>query len=224
MFPIKDENPTKTIPFFTILIILANSFVFYREITSIDMEKMVFNYGLIPKEFIQNINHLKIVDSTFALFSSMFLHGGFFHIISNMWFFWIFGNNVEDALGHFRFLIFYLLCGIGAGLSQIIMNPNSQIPMVGASGAISGVLGAYFLLFPGARILTLVILFYFIRTVYIPAGMFILFWFLMQVISSFTVNPETGGIAWYAHIGGFLTGVFLCGLFVRKKVRRRLFS
>lgn len=223
MFPIKDENPTRTIPFVTIFIILANCFVFYKELISIDMEKMVYNYGLIPKEFIYNLRFLKIRDSLFPLFSSMFLHGGFFHIISNMWFFWIFGNNVEDALGHFRFFIFYLLCGAGAGLSQILMNPDSTIPMVGASGAISGVLGAYFLLYPGARILTVVVIFYFIRMVYVPAGIFIIFWFILQVISSFTINPEGGGIAWFAHIGGFLTGVFLCGLFVKKKIRRRLF-
>lgn len=223
MFPVKDENPTRTIPFLTIFIILTNCFVFYKELISVDMEKLLFNYGLIPGEFILNLRLLKIGDSIFALFSSMFLHGGFFHIISNMWFFWIFGNNVEDTLGHFRFLIFYLFCGVGAGLSQIFMNPDSTIPMVGASGAISGVLGAYFLLYPGARILTVVILFFFIRMVYIPAGIFILFWFFLQVISSFTVNPEGGGIAWYAHIGGFLTGVLLAGLFAGKRIKRRLF-
>ncbi len=223
MFPIKDENPVRTVPLVTILIIIANCFFFYKELISTDMEKFVFNYGLIPKEFILNLKELKIGDSIFPLFSSMFLHGGFFHIISNMWFFWIFGNNVEDTMGHFRFLIFYLSCGIGAGLSQIIMNPNSTIPMVGASGAISGVLGAYFLFHPGARILTLVIVFFFIRMVYIPAGVFILFWFFLQIINSFTINSEHGGIAWYAHIGGFLAGLLLTEFFAGKRIKLRLF-
>ncbi len=223
MFPIKDENPARTIPFLTILIIIANSFFFYIELTSPDMKGFIFNYGLIPREFFLNLKELKIGDSIFPFFSSMFLHGGFFHIISNMWFFWIFGNNVEDAMGHFKFLIFYLLCGVGAGLSQILMNPHSTIPMVGASGAISGVLGAYFLFYPGARILTLVIAFFFVRMIYVPAGIFILIWFFMQVVNSLTINPEGGGIAWYAHIGGFLTGIFLAGFFVRKRVRRRFF-
>lgn len=224
MFPLKDENPTHSFPFITIMIIIANAFIFYVEITAPNMEEFVMQHGLIPKSFLQDLLHFRVENSIFDLFSSMFLHGGFFHIISNMWFFWIFGNNVEDAMGHFRFLVFYLLCGIGAGLSQILMNINSTIPMVGASGAISGVIGAYFLLYPGARILTLVFVFYFIRLIYIPAGIFIIFWFVMQVISSFTLGHEGGGIAWYAHIGGFITGVLLSGIFVKKRIRRRLFG
>jgi len=223
MIPLKDENPTRTISFFTVIIILTNIFVFYKELTSEDMETFIFQHGLIPINFISDIMHLKLENSLFDLFSSMFMHGGLFHIISNMWFFWIFGNNVEDAMGHLRFLLFYLLCGIGAGLSQIFMNIHSTIPMVGASGAISGVIGAYFLLYPGARILTLVFFFYFIRLVYIPAGIFILFWFIMQVVSSVTIGSESGGVAWYAHIGGFLTGVMLTPILVKRKRRYRNF-
>lgn len=224
MFPLKDENPAYSFPIVTIAIIIANIFLFYVELTAPNMEEFIIQHGLIPKNFIHDLLLFRPENSIFDLFYSMFLHGGFFHIISNMWFFWIFGNNVEDAMGHFRFLVFYLLCGIGAGLSQILMNINSTVPMVGASGAISGVIGAYFLLYPGARILTLVLVFYFIRLVYIPAGIFILFWFIIQVISSLTMSQEGGGIAWYAHIGGFITGVLLCGIFVKRKIRRRLFG
>lgn len=221
MLPLRDENPTRTFPIFTILIILLNAVVYYFELRALDFEGFIYDYGLIPASFIKDIKHYRVLEAFSDLLSSMFMHGNLFHIISNMWFFWIFGNNVEDALGHFRFLLFYLLCGTGAALLQVIMGPSSEIPMVGASGAISGVLGAYFLFFPGARILTLVIYFFFVRLIYIPAGIFLLFWFIMQVLNSLVSNPQTGGVAWYAHIGGFVTGLLLSMVLGKRKRRSR---
>src|SRR2546425_1669215 len=158
----------------------------------------------------------------------MFLHGGFFHVAGNMLYLWIFGDNVEDTLGHGRFLLFYLFCGLAAALAQTVMNPASKIPMVGASGAISGVVGAYLLLFPYARVLTLVTFGFFIRFVHIPAIVVLGFWIVVQFfagVAAFSVTSasgrETGGVAWFAHIGGFVTGMAL--LFVlRRRPGRRL--
>ncbi|HEY4716501.1 MAG TPA: rhomboid family intramembrane serine protease, partial [bacterium] len=136
----------------------------------------------------------------------------------NMWFLWVFGNNVEDAMGHLKFIIFYILCGIGAAMTQTIAAPNSQIPMVGASGAISGVLGAYLFLYPRAIVLTAVPIFFFIKLLYIPAAIFITLWFIFQILSSINMNPSGGGVAWFAHIGGFISGiVFLKAFYTRRK-------
>jgi membrane associated rhomboid family serine protease len=149
----------------------------------------------------------------------MFLHGGFLHVAGNMLFLWIFGNNIEDTVGHGRFIIFYLLCGLVAGLVQVVMTPHSTIPLVGASGAISGVMGAYMILFPRAKILTLIFLGFFIRVVRIPAYFFLFFWFLIQLISAFYVGSavDRGGVAFFAHIGGFVAGLGLVKLFEKRK-------
>jgi membrane associated rhomboid family serine protease len=154
----------------------------------------------------------------------MFLHGGLFHIAGNMLYLWIFGNNVEDTLGHFRFLGFYLLAGVGAAVAQVVMSPESRIPMVGASGAISGVLGAYLFLFPHATVLTLITFGFFIRFVHIPAVIVLGFWIVVQVLNGLIsvgrVSDE-GGVAWFAHIGGFVAGIVLLFLF-RPRAGRRL--
>ena len=154
-----------------------------------------------------------------TIFTSMFLHGGLFHLLGNMLFLWIYGNNVEDSMGHIKFLIFYLLCGLAASLLQAIISFDSSIPMIGASGAVSGVLSAYFLLFPKARVLTLVVLLIFITFIRIPAGLLIGFWFLSQIINAYFNDPNSPGVAWYAHIGGFLMGLFLIPFFKKKKFK-----
>jgi membrane associated rhomboid family serine protease len=143
------------------------------------------------------------------IFTSMFIHGGFAHIIGNMWFLWIFGDNVESALGHVRYIIFYFVCGIAAALLQVMIDPSSSIPMVGASGAIAGVLGAYMIRYPRARVHVFVFIFIFITTIQIPAFYVLGFWFLMQLTSGLgTLGPDaTGGVAWFAHIGGFIAGI-----------------
>jgi membrane associated rhomboid family serine protease len=155
-----------------------------------------------------------------TVLTSMFLHAGFAHLLGNMVFLWIFGNNVEDATGHPRFLLFYLACGVAAALSHILTRPGSTVPMVGASGAISGVLGAYFLLYPHARIVTLVLLGFFAQTVRIPAFFFLGLWFLMQLFPAFlSVGGDGGGVAWFAHIGGFVAGMLLLVPFKRRRAR-----
>jgi membrane associated rhomboid family serine protease len=153
-----------------------------------------------------------------TIVTSMFLHGGFLHLGGNMLYLWIFGNNVEDAMGHGRFIVFYLLCGAAAALAQALPNPESTIPMIGASGAISGVLGAYVLLHPHARILVGIPIFFYLHLTYLPASLMLGIWFLMQIISSFNINPEEGGVAWYAHIGGFVAGLVLIPFFKRREV------
>ena len=162
---------------------------------------------------------LYLVPPVATVFSSMFLHGGFMHLAGNMLYLWIFGNNVEDSMGHVRFVIFYLLCGVAAALAQAWPNPDSTIPMIGASGAISGVLGAYLLLFPRARVLVLIPLGAFSRIVYVPAMFVLGFWFVLQLISTALTEGGQGGVAWGAHIGGFVAGMVLIPLFKHRHVR-----
>ena len=207
-FPYKDDNPRVLIPFVTYFIIGLNALVFIYQYFIIQgaqlSENFIYTYALIPA----NPNILTI-------FSSMFMHGGFTHIIFNMWFLWIFGDNIESVLGHKKYLLFYFLCGIGAGLSQIQIDPDSTIPMVGASGAIAGVLGAYLFRFPRATVHVLVILIVFITFIRVPAMIVIGFWFLSNLTAGIgTLGIEqTGGTAWFAHIGGFISGVLFNYLF-----------
>ena len=149
----------------------------------------------------------------------MFLHGGIFHLLGNMLFLWIYGNNIEDSMGHAKFLFFYITCGFAAAFLQALLSPNSSTPMIGASGAVSGVLSAYFLLFPKARVLTLVILIIFITFIRIPAGILIGLWFLSQIVNAYFTDPNSPGVAWYAHIGGFLMGLFLIPFLKKKKFK-----
>tara|TARA_B100001142_G_scaffold299898_1_gene324195 strand:- start:907 stop:1551 length:645 start_codon:yes stop_codon:yes gene_type:complete len=201
--PYKDDNLRILFPFVTYIIIAINISVFLIQ-NSLALGEPSFNqiairtFGFTPKSF----NFLTI-------FSSMFIHGGLGHIFSNMWFLYIFGDNVESILGHINFLKFYLFCGLGAAITQFCINPDSIIPMVGASGAIAGVLGAYMLRFPKARVHVLAIIIIFITTFNIPAQIVLGIWFLMQIsggLSSLGIDT-TGGVAWFAHIGGFITGV-----------------
>ena len=207
-FPYKDDNPRVLIPFVTYFIIGLNILVFIYQYFIIQgaqlSENFIYTYALIPAN-----------PTILTIFSSMFMHGGFTHIIFNMWFLWIFGDNIESVLGHKKYLLFYFLCGIGAGLSQIQINPESTIPMVGASGAIAGVLGAYLFRFPRATVHVLVILIIFITFIRVPAMIVIGFWFLSNLTAGIgTLGIEqTGGTAWFAHIGGFISGVLFNYLF-----------
>ena len=207
-FPYKDDNPRVLIPFVTYFIIGLNILVFIYQYFIIQgaqlSENFIYTYALIPAN-----------PSILTIFSSMFMHGGFTHIIFNMWFLWIFGDNIESVLGHKKYLLFYFLCGIGAGLSQIQIDPESTIPMVGASGAIAGVLGAYLFRFPRATVHVLVILIVFITFIRVPAMIVIGFWFLSNLTAGIgTLGIEqTGGTAWFAHIGGFISGVLFNYLF-----------
>ncbi len=219
LLPLRDENPTRRVPVLTIIIIFVNCLIFLFQVLSPQgLDYYTLKMGAIPYE----ITHFKTLDygprvsPLLSLFTAMFLHGSLFHLLGNMLYLWIFGNNVEDFLGFFRFILFYLLSGLGASLTHIIFNPNSQVPMIGASGAIAGVLGAYFILYPGARVSTLLFLFIFIRVVPIPAAYVLGFWFLMQVLNV----GLGGGVAWFAHIGGFLIGILLVKVFSGRKKRR----
>jgi len=205
----------------TIIIIAANIAVFFYQ-TSLGkgVEAFVFAYGAIPSAIVSSKLSVQNLHPFLTLVTSQFLHGGLLHILGNMWFLWIFGDNVEDAMGKIKFLIFYLICGIAAALTHTFFSPHSTMPLVGASGAIAGVLGAYFLLFPRARILTFIFLFPFIfDVVALPAIIFLGFWFLLQIFYA----PFGGGIAWFAHIGGFLCGIILSIFFASKRqVRPRI--
>ena len=207
-FPYKDDNPRVLIPFVTYFIIGLNILVFiyqYFIIQGVQLsEDFIYTYALIPAN-----------PSILTIFSSMFMHGGFTHIIFNMWFLWIFGDNIESVLGHKKYLLFYFLCGIGAGLSLKQIDPESTFPMVGASGAIAGVLGAYLFRFPRATVHVLVILIVFITFIRVPAMIVIGFWFLSNLTAGIgTLGIEqTGGTAWFAHIGGFISGVLFNYLF-----------
>jgi len=221
--PLKDDNPTNTFPFVTVGLIVANCFVFYHQLT-LNLpasQRFIFQWGAIPYQIVHGeiLYGPGLFPPVLTLFSAMFLHGGFLHLIGNMLYLWIFGNNIEDTLGHFRFMIFYLLAGLGAGLAQVFSDPQSTVPMIGASGAVAGVLGAYLLLFPRARILTLMFIFIFIRMIRIPALIVLGFWFLVQLLSV-TSGFETG-VAFFAHIGGFVAGLILVKVFQPQKVRRR---
>ncbi len=238
MIPLYDENPTETTPFVTIALIVINIVVYFvvqpalgagirlslhipgHWVIVTGREAAAWMWGAIPYEIFhgRELTPHYWVPMPLTLLTCMFLHGGIFHLGGNMLYLWIFGNNVEDVLGHLRFLLFYLLCGVLATLAHAVTVPNSMLPLIGASGAISGVLGAYMLRFPTARIKTLIILIIFITTVDIPAFFFIGLWFFMQFING-TASlgmGQTGGVAWFAHIGGFLAGILLFSLFPKR--------
>jgi membrane associated rhomboid family serine protease len=186
----------------------------------------MYKFGIVPA-LVANWprTDLPLLALLIPFVTSIFLHGGWFHVIGNMWYLWIFGDNIEDRLGHFTFLIFYLLCGIGAGVVHTILNINSAIPSVGASGAIAGVLGAYIVSYPFARVLTLVPIFVFVQIIEIPALIVLGFWFVAQFFNgtaalAYSAAADTGGVAWWAHVGGFVIGMFVINLFPRKDRRR----
>lgn len=229
MIPLSDENPSRTLPIVTIVLILINLGVFaYQTIYFTGNPKeIIFQLGFIPYEFFhfKDIGPANWLPPQLTIFSAMFMHGGWLHLLGNMLYLWIFGDNVEDVLGHGKYLVFYLFCGLSATLAHGLTNMASQIPTVGASGAIAGLLGAYMISFPGARIKTLIILIVFIKIVRIPAFLILGYWILIQVLSGLSELDRAthGGIAWFAHIGGFVTGAVLILLMKKgspKKARR----
>ena len=220
MIPLKDDNPTKSFPIITILIIAINIVIFFymMSLSETANRNLVNLYGATPYEIMHGIGlnmgiSLSII---VTIGTSMFLHGGLFHLLGNMLYLWIFGNNIEDSMGHIRFIFFYIICGAIAVLGHSLINHGSMIPMIGASGAISGILGGYLILFPRAKILTLFPIFIFFKTFRIPALYFLGIWIILQVIpglSTLSAENTGGDVAWFAHIGGFLAGVILIGFF-----------
>mgnify|MGYP000849079099 FL=1 len=205
LFPYKDDNPRILVPYVTYGIIAINVLVFILQFNlsisnPIAEESFIYSFGFIPANF-----------SFITIFTSMFLHGGFSHIMGNMWFLWVFGDNVEGVLGHTKYILFYILCGLAATISQLLINPGSTIPMVGASGAIAGVLGMYMIRFPKANVHVFAFIIIFFTTFRIPALFVLGFWFFNQLtngLGSLGFNT-TGGVAWFAHIGGFIAGIML---------------
>jgi len=223
MFPIHDENPIRIIPFVTYTIWGCCIAAFLWQITqSAEVQQaIVYALGAIPAVLFGGFNlepELVWVPTTLTMFSSMFLHGGWMHLIGNMLYLWVFGNNIEAAMGHVRFIVFYALCGVAAVLAQALPDTSSQIPMIGASGAISGVLGAYMLLYPMARVTVIIPIIIMLYRIKIPALLVLGVWFLMQLYSSLTTSSEGGGVAFGAHIGGFIAGMILIPLFKYRDV------
>ena len=226
MIPLRDSTPSGAVPYVTIFIIILNSLVFLYEMSlGPQLEQFLSAYGLTPikvtesSRFSGGFWHNAVA----PMFVSLFMHGGLLHIVGNMWFLWIFGDNIEDRLGHGKFFFFYLLCGIGATLIHVVFHPHSNIPTIGASGAISGVLGAYLVTYPHARVYTLLIIVVLIRFVEIPAFVFLLIWIGFQFVSGaseFGVAQDTAGVAYWAHIGGFFVGILL--LWIMPKNPERL--
>ncbi len=221
MIPLHDDNPTSLTPFVTVGLIAACVLVFLWQVSLPPeaMEAALYGYGMIPAVLFgerELAPGLAAIPAELSVVTSMFLHGGWMHLIGNMLYLWIFGNNVEDAMGHGRFVAFYLLCGLAAAFAQAFQDPSSTVPMIGASGAIGGVLGAYLLLYPQARVLVLIPLGFFFYTLRIRALYVLGFWFLLQFFLSAMTAGQQGGVAYWAHIGGFLAGMALILPFRRK--------
>lgn len=222
MIPYKDDNPLHIIPFSTVLIISLNLLVFIIQLMSgADGMRIVYSYGAIPQN-ITSFSSDQPIHPGLTIFTSMFMHGSFFHIGLNMLYFWIFGNNIEERLGHFRFIFFYLFCGIVAAFSHALIDPGSNVPMIGASGAVSGMLGAYVLLFPMAKVRTVIFLGFFITVARVPALIVIGFWAIIQVVSGLISQADAGqgGIAFFAHIGGFIAGLSTIKLWQPRRFRK----
>jgi membrane associated rhomboid family serine protease len=216
MIPIRDQIPTHRIPFVNYFLIAANILVFILQwLAGDNQEALIYQFALIPASFANGIG----VGNISNIFTSMFMHAGLAHLGGNMLYLWIFGDNVEDSMGHGRFLFFYLVGGIVASLAHIFTNPLSQIPTVGASGAIAAVLGAYLVLYPRARVLTIIPLGFFIRMTTVPAAIVLGLWFILQLFSGVLSmgGPDVGGVAFWAHIGGFIAGVILAKIFAKRR-------
>jgi membrane associated rhomboid family serine protease len=231
VFPLRDSVPSSRFPIVNVLLIAACTLVFFFELTlGRYLDRFFVAYAFVPVRFFHPAAFdVSLGFNVKSVFLSMFLHGGWLHLIGNMWFLWIFGDNVEDALGHFKYLLFYLACGLVAAFSQAVIAPGSQVPMIGASGAIAGVLGAYLVWYPWARVKTLIFLLVFFTIMDIPAPLFLIVWFVFQFFSGTaaiaSATAASGGVAFFAHIGGFLVGVMaaivLRGIGVVRPYRRQ---
>jgi membrane associated rhomboid family serine protease len=225
IFPYRDDNPRESFPMVTVAIIAVNVLVQLYQLTMSPERAVLFlrSAGAIPFEIVTLTDIVRFPDHPRALLpipltllSSLFVHGGWVHLVGNMWYLWIFGDNIEDSTGHLRYLLFYLLVGLVAAMAQVLMDPSSTIPMVGASGAIAGVLGAYALLYPRSRIhciVPIIVIFWIVR---IPALVVLGFWFVLQLLRGLESGPASG-VAWFAHIGGFIAGLLLIKLFVSRR-------
>ena len=226
LLPLYDNVPCNRYPIFTRLIILANVAVFFYEISlpKLPLQSLILHYGLVPDTLTDRALRSRLAPNIYLnLLSFQFLHGGWIHIIGNMWYLWIFGDNIEDRLGPLRFLVFYLACGVISGLVQLAMTPGSHLPIIGASGAIAGVLGAYLVSFPGARVKTLVPIFIFITLIDLPAIFVLGMWFVIQLLNGMLPvgeNLQPEGVAYWAHVGGFLGGILLLGLLLPSRQPR----
>jgi membrane associated rhomboid family serine protease len=222
MFPLSDDNPRQIVPFVTWTLIGACVLVFLWQVSLGSAGNVAaFAFGMIPARLFGQAElppEIVTVPAWATLFTSMFLHGGWLHLGGNMLFLWIFGDNVEDSMGHARYLVFYFVCGVAAAMAQAIVNPGSAIPMVGASGAISGVLGAYILLHPQATVRTLIFLGFFVTIVHVPALIVLGLWFVMQLFSAASAPADAPGVAFWAHVGGFVAGMVLVPFFKRRDV------
>ncbi|MFW6148757.1 MAG: rhomboid family intramembrane serine protease [Atribacterota bacterium] len=227
MFPLWDEMPTRKIPIITISLIIINCLVYYYQIFVVaDSMQFIYSFGLVPYEVSQSIDIVPYGPSPIHLTvgTSMFMHGSFVHLFGNMLYLWIFGNNIEDYLGSFSFIAFYLFSGVLAAITQILISPYSKVPMIGASGAVAGVLGAYFILFPKSRITTLIFFGFFIRLIKMPALFVLGLWIIFQLfygLSNLSLQGANAGVAWFAHIGGFVGGIILIRLF--KPIKKQHF-
>ena len=213
MIPLRDVIPSRTVPVITVTIIILNALAWFYELALPRdvLPAFLQVYGVVPADF-----------AGFTLLTSMFLHGSWMHVIGNMWYLWIFGDNIEDRMGHGRFIVFYLLCGIVAALGQVAMDPESTLPTIGASGAIAGVMGAYFVLYPQSRVLTLIPLFFYFEIIELPAILLLGFWFLMQLVSAGAIavtasSHGQGGVAFMAHVAGFAIGAISIFLFRKRQ-------
>lgn len=228
MIPLRDSIPSRRTPYITILLILLNIVVFMNQffMSPRIMRGFILDYGFIPLRLTQEIQSAQSLNAAIThmpFLTAMFLHGSWLHLISNMWILWLFGDNVEDRMGPLRYLLFYLITGFAAGFAHYLSNPASPIPAVGASGAIAGIMGAYFILYPHAKIITLVPIFVLPLLLPIPAVVFLFIWFFGQVYSGLIhslAGQTVSGIAWWAHIGGFVAGVLLHRLLIEKRIRR----
>lgn len=236
-FPIRDDQPRFSKPFINYFIIALNIAVYlFLEVPAQAQGRRAFDililqFGLVPHDLtraIAGVPQYPLGANILTILTSMFLHGDLFHILGNLWFLWIFGDNIEDHVGHFPYLIFYLVCGIAAALTDIALSPTSNVPTIGASGAIAGVMGAYILLYPRARVQTLVVLIVFFTFWWLPAWVFLGYWFLIQFVATTVMassaHHQTGGIAFAAHVGGFVTGLILIKVFPRRRVAQRYAS
>jgi membrane associated rhomboid family serine protease len=228
MIPIRDDQPRFITPYVTYFLIGLNLLIFFIEatLTPQSFKVLLYQLGMVPANitaFLAGDGGLGLMAAFLPALTSMFLHGSWMHVIGNMWFLWIFGDNIEDYLGHFKYLLFYLLCGLGAAFAQVILNPHSRVPTVGASGAIAGVLGAYFLLYPRAKVLIWFPIFFLF---YLPAWVTLGYWFAMQFVSGAATSianysETSGGVAFWAHVGGFVAGIVLIKIFPERPRRYR---
>jgi membrane associated rhomboid family serine protease len=226
MIPIRDDQPRFSTPYITYFLIGLNLLIYFFEsvLAPEDFKVLIYQFGLVPAHvtaLVTGVGGMSPVAALLPFLSSMFLHASWMHVITNVWFLWIFGDNIEDYLGHFTYLVFYLLSGLGAAIAQFVVESQSRVPTVGASGAIAGVLGAYFLLYPRARVLTWVIV-----PFYLPAWVFLGYWFVLQFLSGAASSVaysggDSGGIAFWAHVGGFAVGIVLIKLFPERPRRYR---